>query len=284
MAKGTIIAIGGAEDKGSGTVPKHVQYLAHDFYTSGILYRIREEMQDKAAPIEVVTTASMIPQKVGQNYVEAFSRLGIKNVNLMHIRSYKEADNPDYISRLQEAGCVLFSGGNQFRLTTAFCGTRFHHILRDRYENDHFVVAGTSAGAMAMSDVMIYPGNIEDANTAIEVPTYGGLDLIEDVIIDTHFLIRGRFRRLSQAVADNPQCIGIGLDEDTGIVLKEGKKIEAIGSGLVVLIDPRHIREKNDSVDSSEHDIYIENLIVHVLAYGNRFELKDKDFTRKAVR
>lgn len=284
MAKGTIIAIGGAEDKGTGIMPRHVQYLAHDFYTSGILFRIKDEMSNSSAPIEVVTTASMIPNKVGANYKDAFSRLGIMNVNLMHIRSYNEADKPEYIQRLKEAGCVLFSGGNQFRLTTSFCGTRFHHILRDRYENENFVIAGTSAGAMAMSDVMIYPGNVEEGNTALEVPTYGGLDLIEDVIIDTHFLIRGRFRRLSQAVADNPQCIGIGLDEDTGIIIREGRKIEAIGSGLVVLIDPRHIREKNESVDNSEHSIYIENLIVHVLAYGNKFILKDKEFSRKASR
>src|SRR6185295_17934127 len=101
-----------------------------------------------------------------------------------------------------------------------------------RYQNENFVIAGTSAGAMAMSNTMIYQGSSSGALIKGEVKITTGLALMKDVIIDSHFDKRGRFGRLAQAVASNPSCIGVGLGEDTGVLLTEGSQMEAIGSGL----------------------------------------------------
>jgi cyanophycinase len=151
-------------------------------------------------------------------------------------------------------------------------------IINQRYLNDRIVIAGTSAGAMAMPDMMIYPGaepmNIKTRN----VPVYEGLSLIHDMLIDTHFLVRGRFRRLSVAVANNPGHIGIGLEEDTGIIIRQGNKIEAIGTGLVTIIDARSIQKTNPSVYKEKHEIFIENLLVHILSNGDHFTLNKKIF------
>ncbi len=139
--------------------------------------------------------------------------------------------------------------------------------------DDHLVIAGTSAGAMAMPDLMIYPGAEPINVQSKEVKLYEGLSLIHDVIIDTHFLVRGRFRRLAIATADHPAHLGIGLEEDTGIILREGSKMEAIGSGLVTILDARNIQMWNPSVKREAHEIFIENLIVHLMGNGDHFKL-----------
>jgi len=154
--------------------------------------------------------------------------------------------------------------------------TQLSRIINERYITDELVVAGTSAGSMAMPDIMIYPGSGPVNVTTREVAVYEGLSLIHDIIIDTHFLVRGRFRRLAVACANNPDHIGIGLEEDTGVIISQGNKIEAIGSGLVTILDAREIQKKNPSVKKAEHEIFIENLLVHVLSNGDHFTLKKK--------
>jgi cyanophycinase len=128
---------------------------------------------------------------------------------------------------------------------------------------------------MAMPDLMIYPGSEPMNVTQKRVPVYEALSIIHNIIIDTHFLVRGRFRRLAVAVANNPEHIGIGLEEDTGIIVRKGNKIEAIGSGLVTILDGTEIRNQNLSV-TDDHKIFIENLLVHVLCNGDHFELNKK--------
>ena len=163
-------------------------------------------------------------------------------------------------------------------LTSVFTNTAFAQLLHKRYVQEHLVIAGTSAGAMAMSDLMIYP-RVDENKLRPDVDLFPGLALIHDAIIDTHFLVRGRFRRLAFAVAQNPTHIGIGLEEDTGIIVRQGNKLEAIGSGLVTLIDGRSLKEANPTVAKLQHDIFIENLLVHVLSHGNNFTLRNKKFT-----
>ncbi|MGV3556711.1 cyanophycinase [Larkinella arboricola] len=276
--KGTLIAIGGNEDKGANAKPLHVRDTVHHFLNSGILYRIMAEINNPDTCLEVVTTASSIPKSVAHQYTRAFRKLGYENVRTMHITSPREADHPDILDRIKQCGGILFSGGDQLKLTAAFNETDFARILHERYLNEHFVIAGTSAGAMVMSDLMIYP-RAQEKDLHPEVDLFPGLALVHDAIIDTHFLVRGRFRRLAFAVAQNPTHIGIGLEEDTGIIIRKGNKLEAIGSGLVTLIDGRSLKEANHTVAQVKHDIFIENLLVHVLSHGNNFTLRNKKFS-----
>lgn len=282
--KGILISIGGNEDKGTEPEPNFIQKNNLNFFGLQILSRIMHEAGGHDAHIEVITSASSIPVEVGQNYLDAFGKLHCKNIHIMDIRNREDTQKPEYLERLKSCAGVLFSGGNQLRLSSIFGGTEFMEILTDRYMNeDGFVVAGTSAGAMAMSNTMIYQGSSSEALMKGEVKITTGLGFMRDVIIDSHFVTRGRFGRLTQAVAANPSCIGLGLGEDTGLLITEGRYMEAIGSGLIIIIDGHDIRHNNIADLKEGSPISIENLVVHVMAKGNHFDLKERKFYPESV-
>jgi len=280
-AKGKLIAIGGAEDKGTEVEKGEIHKNNLNFFELGILRRIVEEAGGVKKRIEVITTASMIPHQVGENYLNAFGKIGCVNVGIMHIRTRENLQQTDYIKRLKECDCVMITGGNQMRLTATLGGTEFLKTLRQRYQTEKIVVAGTSAGAMAMSSTMIYEGNPFRAHLKGEVKITTGLRLIDNEIIDSHFEKRGRFVRLAQAVASNPGCIGIGLGEDTGMIITEGNKMEAIGSGLIVIIDGHEVIHTNIADIPEGNPMSIENLHVHFCARGNGYIIDERKFVEK---
>ncbi|MCA6440480.1 MAG: cyanophycinase [Sediminibacterium sp.] len=278
IPKGKLIAIGGAEDKGTDLEKGEVYRNNLNFFELGILKRIVEEAGGPHASIEVITTASTIPYEVGENYLDAFGKIGCTNVNVIHIRNREDAQQEEYLERVAACDCVMFSGGNQLRLTTIFGGTKFLKIIVDRYKQENFVIAGTSAGAMAMSNTMIYEGNATRAHLKGEVKITTGLAFMDNVIFDSHFEKRGRFARLAQAVSANPSCIGIGLGEDTGMLITEGNKMEAIGSGLVIIVDGHDIRYSNMADIPEGNPLSIENLKVHFCAKGNGYLVAERSF------
>lgn len=278
IPRGKLIAIGGAEDKGSDLEKGSVFRNNLNFFELGILRRIVEEAGGASANIEVITTASTIPYEVGENYLDAFGKIGCTNVHIIHIRNREDAQKPEYIERIQQCNCVMFSGGNQLRLTTIFGGTRFLKIIQERYQKEGFVVAGTSAGAMAMSSTMIYEGNATRAHLKGEVKITTGLGFMDGVIFDSHFEKRGRFARLAQAVSANPSCIGIGLGEDTGMLITHGNQMEAIGSGPVIIVDGHDIKHSNLADIPEGNPLSIENLHVHFCAKGNGFKVNERTF------
>ena len=278
MIKGKLISIGGAEDKGTEAEPDFIQKNNLNFFELGILKRVVEEIGGSHSHIEVITTASSIPEEVGENYLKAFGKIGCDNVGIIHIKYRDDADNPEYLERIKNCDGVMFSGGNQLRLTTILGGSELMNIIHNRYENENFIVAGTSAGAMAMSNTMIYHGNSTTAHLKGEVRITTGLAFLQNVIIDSHFEKRGRFGRLSQAVGCNPSCIGIGLGEDTGLIISEGNHFEAIGSGCVIIVDGHKIRHSNIADIPEGSPISLENLIVHVMVDGDVYDLKERQF------
>ena len=284
IPKGKLIAIGGNEDKGTEPEPNYIQKNNLNFFELQILSRIVHEAGGHNAYIEVITSASSIPEEIGHNYLDAFKKLGCNNVRVMDIRKREDVHKPEILERIRTCQCVMFTGGNQLRLSSIFGGTEFLETLLHRYFNEEsFVVAGTSAGAMAMSNTMIYQGNSSQALLKGEVKITTGLALIKDVIIDSHFETRGRFGRLTQGVAANPSCIGIGLGEDAGVLISEGRYMEALGSGLIIIIDGHHIRHSNIADLKEGSPLSIENLIFHVMAKGNHFDLKGRKFFAEAV-
>ncbi len=278
IPKGKLISIGGSEDKGTGMDPDFIQKEHHIFFEFGILKRILSEMKGVDSVIEVITTASQIPEEVGENYVQSFGKLGCNNVGLIHIKNREDVLKEEYIERIRKADGVMFTGGNQLRLSVIFGGTDILELITERYQNEDFLIAGTSAGAMAMSNTMIYHGSSTHALLKGEVKITTGLAFIKDVIIDSHFVTRGRFGRLSQAVASNPGCTGIGLGEDTAVVIRDGNKMEAIGSGLILIFDGHNIRHSNIADLRDGAPISIENMVVHVMAKGNFYYLKERKF------
>jgi len=282
IPKGKLIAIGGAEDKGTDLEKGEIHRNNLNFFELGILRRIVEEAGGTNCRMEIVTTASIIPNEVGDNYMNAFGKVGCTNVGIMHIRRREDTLNDEFLERVRHAEEVMFSGGNQMRLSSIFGGTEFLEILHHRYQNDHFVVAGTSAGAMAMSNTMIYEGNATRAHLKGEVKLTTGLNFMSKVIFDSHFEKRGRFVRLAQAVAANPSCIGIGLGEDTGMLITDGNKMEAIGSGLVIIIDGHNIRHSNIGDIPVGNPVSLENLQVHFCEKGNGYLVRERKFLMEA--
>lgn len=275
--KGKLISIGGAEDKGTESEGHYTQQSNLNFFELGILKRVVHVMGGLDAHIEVVTTASSIPAEVGDNYMSAFGKIGCRNVHVMNIRNRDDARKPEIIERIRKCDGVMFSGGDQLRLTTIFGGTEFLDILHERYHHG-LVIAGTSAGAMAMSNTMIYQGRSDLAHLKGEVKITTGLAFINNVIIDSHFDKRGRFNRLAQAVASNPSCTGIGLGEDTGVIVTNNNHLEVIGSGAVVIVDGRDIHHSNITDVGMGTPISVENLRVNILVQGNSYLVKERHF------
>ena len=277
--KGYLVSVGGAEDKGTDLERGIIERNRLNFFELGILHNVINLVAASGDPIvEVITTASQIPDEVAVNYEDAFRKLGCNTVGHLRIRNREDTGNPEYIRRLKECDCIMLSGGNQLRLSSIFGGTTFLEILRQRFEEEHFVIAGTSAGAMAMSNTMIYEGNAALAHLKGEVKITTGLGFIQGVIIDTHFDKRGRFNRLAQAVAAQPGAIGIGLGEDTGMIVTEGHILTVIGSGCVTIIDGKFIDYNNIADIAFGSPIAVENLIVHLLSKGDSYNVKTRKF------
>lgn len=277
VPKGKLIAIGGNEDKGGQPEGGHRDHIyRNDFIESGILRRVVDANGGPNESIALITSASSIPDEVAKNYIEAFGKLGVQQVDHLRIRDRKDV-TPDMVKRLEQASGVMISGGNQLRLTTIFGGTEFLEVMKRRYrEETDFVIAGTSAGAMCMSSTMIYQGHSSSGLFKGAVKMTTGLGLVDDVIIDSHFVARGRFSRLTQAVAGNPNSLGIGLGEDTGVVITGGEHLEIIGSGHVMIFDGHDI-SYSDLADVEEGEPFsIEGMKVHILAQGHCFGLKEK--------
>lgn len=281
--KGILVSVGGAEDKGTDLEKGIVERNRLNFFEIGILKNVVSLTGVKDPIVEVVTTASSIPDEVAENYIDAFSKLGCKKIGHLRIRDREDAAKPEYIERLKACDCIMFSGGNQLRLSSIFGGTQFLDILRQRLENEHFVVGGTSAGAMAMSNTMIYEGSADKAHLKGEVKITTGLGFLQNVIIDSHFDKRGRFNRLAQAVAANPGAIGIGLGEDTGVVVTEGHTLKAIGSGSVVIIDGKNIEYNNIADIRTGEPISVENITVHIMSSGDVYNLQTRRFEGKEI-
>jgi cyanophycinase len=276
--QGILVSVGGAEDKGTDLEAGIISRNNLNFMEMGILKNIVKLVNDVEARIEVITTASSIPDEVGQNYLDAFGKLGCTNIGHMRIRNREDALQPEIIERLKACQGLMFSGGNQLRLSSIFGGTEFLDIVMTRYQNERFIIAGTSAGAMAMSNTMIYEGNASNAHLKGEVRITTGLGFLNGVIIDSHFNKRGRFARLAQAVAANPGAIGIGLGEDTGVIVKDGEALEAIGSGAVCIIDGRNVGYNNIGDLDFGDAISVEGLIVHIMSKGSKYNIRSRTF------
>lgn len=264
----TFIAVGGAEDKeGDMTVWK----------------RILDEAQGPSSRVCVITTATECPEATRQKYEAAFHHLGLKNFTIHHIASRDQANDAFMAEQIAEADVVFMSGGNQLKLTTILAATEVMRTMTSRYRDGSLVVAGTSAGAAAASSLMIYKGRADQGLEKDEVMMTAGLGFIGGAVIDTHFSERGRLTRLFNAVSTNPGIIGIGLDEDTGIIYRKDGSMEVIGSGTVTVVDGTTITSNNITTIKKGEPIVTTGITTHRLKAQEGYDMVRRAKTAKPV-
>jgi cyanophycinase len=272
--KGRLLAIGGKESKrGDGGGKTDEQEANINFISEQILRRFAGELKGKDPLVAIIPTASTVPEEIARDYVGVFRRLGVGNIEVINITDRQGGEEAAHLETVSRAAGVMFTGGDQLRLTSLLGGTPFLQRLKERYTHSPLLVAGTSAGATAMSTPMIYEGESQGGIIKGDVRVATGLEFLKNVAIDTHFIARGRIVRMAQCLAANPGCIGIGLEEDTAVLVTGGREVEVIGSGLVTVVDGTRIASTDIYEIENGEPFSISGLQVHLLANGKRYRL-----------
>lgn len=283
---GKIILIGGKVDKGTPLSNKEKSEFRP---TKGlkmvkleILERLINELKGTESRLEIITSASKTPFAIGNEYKKAFKKLTCKHIGVIHCKSAEEADLPENLERLMKCDGVLFTGGDQNLLCSVFLKTKFLKNLRLRFKREKdFLVAGTSAGAMALTKVMISSEQPAEPFVKGHISITNGLNLLPRIIVDTHFIQRRRLSRLIEAVATYPYKLGIGLSENTAVFFETPEKVEVIGVNLVILIDGSHISYNNiRQIKKNEH-ICLQDVRLHVLPKGQMFNINRRKILKK---
>lgn len=255
--EGKLLIIGGAEDKKG---------------ECKILKRFVHEAGGIESRIVVLTAATEYPEQVGAQYHELFTRLGASEVQVLDVSERVSANRETTVHELEKATGVFFTGGDQLRITGILGGTRLGRALHRLYERG-VIIAGTSAGASAMSDTMIVGGEAgtPKKDTLTMAP---GLGLLHSVVVDQHFAQRGRIGRLLSAIAQNPDVLGIGIDEDTAILVYSDGRFTVVGSQTVTVVDASPTTATNVSEISPGQSLVLTPVLMHVLSDGYGFDLK----------
>jgi cyanophycinase len=260
MLSGNLIIIGGAEDKEG---------------KKEILRRVCDSIDKSKDTLLVATIATEYPKEVAAKYKEVFGELKVKNIKVLDITERSDAYEEANVNLIKESALIFFTGGDQLRITSLIGGTPIYDELKKACSKGVFIV-GTSAGASVMSDTMIIQGEDDDSPRKCTLKMSPGLGLIKGVIIDQHFAQRGRMGRLLAGIAQNPEVLGIGIDENTGIIVNQSGIIEVIGEGAVYFIDGSTITYTNVSEQHAEEILSMHNVKLHILTNGNKFDLIKK--------
>lgn len=263
-----LIIIGGAEDK-KGKME--------------ILQEVCSKINKEKDELIIATVATEHPQEVGAEYNNIFKNMNVRNVSILNVESREDAVRQDNLNLIQNANLIFFTGGDQLRITSILGGTPLYSRLKQKFE-EGCIFVGTSAGASVMSDTMIVKGLDEESPKKCTLKMAPGLGLIKGVIIDQHFAQRGRIGRLLVGIAENPQSLGVGIDEDTAIVVNNNKEFKVIGSGAVYVVDGSGISHSNVSEQYQDELLSIFDVKMHVLKKGNIYNFKVRKPYKDQVR
>jgi len=258
-ARGILMAIGGAEER----TPE-----------SPILKEFVRLAGGKRANIVVMTVATDSPEEVGAEYIEVFEKIGVKSVQAVDVSSRADAIAEENIKAVRESSGLFFTGGDQLHITSLIGGTELQKAIHEIYEKG-IIIGGTSAGAAMMSNSMILQGDGEEAPKLGAVEMGPGMDLIVGCMIDTHFSQRGRHGRLLTAVAHYPQDMGIGLDENTAMIVDKGE-MRVMGTGAVTIIDAGGMTYANTPYVEKGQNLALADVRVHVVCEGEKFNLFER--------
>lgn len=258
--QGNLIVIGGGEDK---------------YGTKEILTKVCSQIDKEKDELVVITTATQIPEEVGPMYKNIFGSMGVKNISILNVQKREEAYDIANINMAQRASILYFSGGDQLKLTSLLGGTPIFDTIKNKFNNG-CIFAGTSAGASVMSDTMVVTGPNDESPRKCTLKMATGFGFVKGAIIDQHFAQRGRLGRLLTGIAENPENIGIGIDENTAIVVNKQNEFSVIGGGAVYIIDGRGISDNNVSEQYPDDVLSIFNVRLHVLKNGDKFSLNTR--------
>jgi len=258
--RGSLIIVGGHEQKSNDS-------------ERPILEEIAERARRRKGGLVLLTVATQLPEEVAADYRAVFRELGVRDLNVVDIRSREDAYNSETVAKVRDAGVVYFTGGDQLRITSQVGDSPTFQCLMEIYRRGA-TIAGTSAGAAAMSETMLISGPGDQSN---EISTLGmapGLGFLSGVVVDSHFAERGRFGRLLGAVAQNPKNLGLGIDEDTAIFVEREEHFRVLGSGAVYVVDGTGVSYSSLSERHPEGILSIYDVKVHVLGDGDVYDLK----------
>ncbi len=253
--RGTLTLIGGAEDR-----------KAKD----GVLKKLIE--RTRAKHVAVVPTASMYGYELGDEYKDTFRQLGVDKIDIFNIKERRDTENPRYIDIAKEADLIFFTGGDQVKLAHVFLHTELLKVIKDRYFLEGLHLAGTSAGAMVMSDPLIYEGDGKDLQKGA-VFFEPGFGITDKITVDTHFMERGRIPRICAFLASGYSKRGIGVGEDSAAHISADDKLEVFGSGIVVTFNADKLRYSNFHNIREDELIDMDNVALSFLVDGSRFDL-----------
>jgi cyanophycinase len=257
MSEGTVMVIGGAEDKVRDRV---------------ILNRFVALAGGTDATIAVISTASSLGAEAGERYKQVFGDLGVHRVRPLHAITRPQANDETSALTLRDATGIFLTGGNQLRLSSTIGGTRLADAILERFRHGA-VVAGTSAGASALSSHMIAFGASGATPKHRMAQISAGLGLLPGVIVDQHFQQRNRLGRLLSVIAQNPSLLGLGVDEDTAGVVGTDHILEVIGRGSITVVDGAG--SETDAWEVKGHrPLMISGVVLHSLPSGYRFDLR----------
>ncbi|STX51040.1 cyanophycinase [Legionella busanensis] len=273
--KGLILLIGGAEQRGEEA--PDIEQDESDFTPYEIFKKILKEVHIKK--ILFITSGKDLHKETQEDYKKAFKKLGFKAIDFIFIESREDGENEDHIEKAKKAGVVFFTGGDQFYHATLLGGTSLITAIKDKYiHTENFIIAGTSAGAMVIPSVIIASGGQTEALLHQNLVISSGFSLLPHCIVDTHFIKRGRFSRLTHAILLNPEKLGVGLGEDSAVLIRNGEEAECIGSGMVIIIDGSEIKQSNIAEAKEGEPIYLSNVKAYFLVRGCKFLLKKRKF------
>ena len=265
---GTLIIIGGHEDKGDDPL---------------ILKEVVRRVGN--GKLVVATVASSLPDEMWEEYERVFRRLGIKHLYRLDLDSHEDAFSDRKRKLLEDADGVFFTGGDQLKITSLIGASPICERLRELYHSGG-LVCGTSAGASVMSDTMLVGGG-SDGSTRIgeSVRMAPGLGLAKEILIDQHFAERGRVGRLLGAVAQNPRQLGIGIDENTAIVVTGGgRRFQVIGDGAVYVLNAWQMTYSNLTEESHDRALSMFGTRLDVLSQGDVYDLNKREPRNRPAR
>jgi cyanophycinase len=260
-----LIMMGGAEDK-----------TGRKLILRALAKRIHK------GKLVVATLASQEPDRQWERYSRVFNELGVTDLHHLHAESREQISNPSVLEMLDGATGVFFTGGDQLQITTKLGGTAAYDKVRALYKREAAVIAGTSAGAAAMGQVMLMATELPGSESHTIRQAFmmaRGLSLIRDMVIDQHFAQRARIERLVGAIAENPSVLGVGIDEDTAIIV-DWQRFDVIGTGAVYVADGSNITYTNLPERAPDSTLCLHDLKLHVLAAGSAFDMA----TRRPIR
>jgi cyanophycinase len=256
--RGQLVIVGGAEDR------------MHDRL---ILRRFLEDAGGPQARVRLLTAASTVPLAVGDVYRRAFEEIGATDCEPLPLLERDAAFRPEVADAIHEADAIFITGGNQSRLMEVLQDTPAMKALQEAHARRGRCIAGTSAGAAVMSRHMLAQGPTVWSPRKDVVATGAGLGLLPAAIVDQHFSERGRLARLLSALAQRPDLLGVGVDEDTALIVESGEAIEVIGSGAVTLVDPSSMRTDIGQIEPQK-PIEMLGLRLHTLPAGRRYAVR----------